>query len=71
MRKVVVNSTPLMALCHVGQLDILKAMYVCVYIPGAVYGKLSAKPESICKTEKNQILTFSNITTNNPMKIHM
>ena len=49
MRKVVVNSTPLIALCHVGHMDILKAMYECVYVPEAVYCEISAKPESICK----------------------
>jgi predicted nucleic acid-binding protein len=27
MRKVVVNTTPLIALSHIGQLDILKKMY--------------------------------------------
>ncbi len=27
MRKVIVNTTPLIALCHVGQLDILKKIY--------------------------------------------
>ena len=27
MRKVIVNTTPLVVLCHVGQLDILKKVY--------------------------------------------
>ena len=27
MRNVIVNTTPLIALCHVGQLDILKKLY--------------------------------------------
>ncbi len=27
MHKVIVNTTPLIALCHVGQLDILKKIY--------------------------------------------
>lgn len=27
MRKVIVNSTPLIALCHIGRLDILKSLY--------------------------------------------
>ena len=37
MRKVVVNPTPLIALSHVGQLDILKKLYGKIIIPEAVY----------------------------------
>jgi predicted nucleic acid-binding protein len=49
MRKVVVNTTPLIALSHVGRLDILKEMYGEILIPNAVYRELSAKAESVCK----------------------
>ncbi|MCH5254116.1 MAG: DUF3368 domain-containing protein [Lachnospiraceae bacterium] len=49
MRKVVVNTTPLIALSHVGQLDILKELYGEIIIPEAVYEELSVKEESICK----------------------
>lgn len=38
MRKVVVNTTPLIALCHVGQFDILKKLYGEIIIPQAVIG---------------------------------
>jgi predicted nucleic acid-binding protein len=51
MRKVVVNTTPLIALSHIGQLDILKKIYGEILIPNAVYNELSAKPDSICKIE--------------------
>jgi predicted nucleic acid-binding protein len=51
MRKVVVNTTPLIALSHIGQLDILKKMYGEILIPNAVYNELLAKPDSICKIE--------------------
>ena len=37
MRNVIVNTTPLIALCHVGQLDILKKLYGGIMIPQAVY----------------------------------
>lgn len=37
MRKVIVNSTPLIALCHVGRLDILEKLYGKISIPEAVY----------------------------------
>ena len=49
MRKVVVNTTPLIALSHVGHLDILKKLYGEIIIPEAVYNELSVKAESICK----------------------
>lgn len=49
MRKVVVNTTPLIALSHVGQLDLLKKLYGEIIIPEAVYGELSVKTESVCK----------------------
>ncbi len=48
MRKVVVNTTPLIALSHVGQLSVLKDLYGEIIIPEAVYRELSAKAESIC-----------------------
>ena len=49
MRKVVVNTTPLIALSHVGQLNILKKLYGEVIVPEAVYRELSVKEESACK----------------------
>lgn len=49
MRKAVVNTTPLIALSHVGRLDILKNLYGGIIIPEAVYRELSVKPESVCK----------------------
>ncbi len=49
MRKVVVNTTPLIALSHVGQLSVLQEMYGEIIIPEAVYRELSVKSESTCK----------------------
>lgn len=49
MHKVVVNTTPLIALSHVGQLNILQKLYGEIIIPEAVYKELSAKTESVCK----------------------
>jgi predicted nucleic acid-binding protein len=61
MRKVVVNTTPLIALSHVDQLDILKEMYGEVVIPEAVYKELSAKPESVCKIAVDHSLDWIQI----------
>ncbi len=49
MRKVVVNTTPLIALSHVGQLNLLKQLYGEIIIPEAVYQELSVKEDSVCK----------------------
>lgn len=49
MRKVVVNTTPLIALSHVEQIHLLKALYGEIIIPEAVYGEVSVKTESACK----------------------
>ena len=58
MRKVVVNTTPLIALSHVGQLDILKKLYGEIMIPEAVYRELSVKTESICKKAVDRSLEW-------------
>lgn len=49
MRKVVVNTTPFIALCHVNRLEILKELYGQVIIPDAVYREISVKSDSVCK----------------------
>ena len=48
MRKVViVNSTPIIALLDIGQIDILKALYDEVIIPEAVRNEVTVKDEHI------------------------
>lgn len=49
MRKVIVNSTPLIALSHVKQLGLLRDLYGQVTIPRAVYNEISVKTDSSCK----------------------
>jgi len=39
MRKVIVNSTPLISLCKIGLLDLLKKQYGEITIPEAVFRK--------------------------------
>lgn len=43
MRKVIVNSTPLIALAKCDQLDLLKKMYGHIIIPDAVYREVTEK----------------------------
>lgn len=47
MRKVVVNSTPLISLCRVGLLDLLRIQYGEITIPEAVFHEISKKNDSI------------------------
>lgn len=48
MRKVIVNSTPLIILCGIGKLNILKEMYGEIIIPFAVYKEITVKVDSAC-----------------------
>lgn len=48
MRKVIVNSTPLIVLCGIGKLNILKDMYAEIIIPSAVYSEVTEKADSAC-----------------------
>ena len=43
MRKVIVNSTPLIVLCSIGRLEILQKMYAEITIPAAVYREVTEK----------------------------
>lgn len=61
MRKVIVNSTPLIALCHVNQLEVLKSIYGEVTIPQAVYNEISAKQDSICKKQVDAALSWIHV----------
>jgi len=44
MRKVIVNTTPLIALADIGQLDLLRKLYTEIMIPGAVDYEIMSKP---------------------------
>lgn len=48
MRKVIVNSTPLIVLCGIGRLDILRELYEEIVIPPAVFREVTAKDDSAC-----------------------
>ncbi len=44
MRKVVSNTTPLIALCSVGQLELLRKLYDEIIIPRAVLEEIKSEP---------------------------
>ena len=53
MRKVIVNSTPLISLCRVDLLDLLKAQYGEITIPEAVFNEVTRKNDKV----RQQILS--------------
>ena len=61
MRKVVVNTTPLIALSHVGLLNLLKQLYGEIIIPEAVYEELAVKKGSVCEKEVNNSLSWIHV----------
>ena len=58
MHKVIINSTPLIALSHINKLNLLKMLYNQVYIPQAVFDEISVKEDSICKIQVEQSLDW-------------
>ena len=58
MRRVVVNTTPLIALSEIGKLNILKDMYGEIFIPKAVYDEVKLEP---AYSEVNSSLDWINV----------
>ena len=46
MRKVVINSTPLLVLGNIGRLDILRELYGKIYIAEAVFKEVTEKNDA-------------------------
>ena len=55
MRRVIVNSTPLIALCNAGLLKLLKEIYRTITIPRAVFDEVTAKQDSACTQIKDNL----------------
>lgn len=49
MREPVVNSTPLITLCNIGRIDLLRELYGTVHIPRAVFDEVTSKDDSACR----------------------
>ena len=52
MRRVIVNSTPIITLCNIGKLHLLKDLYGQITIPQAVYEEITTKQERKQQQEK-------------------
>ena len=61
MRKVVVNSSPLIALSGIKSLELLREIYGKILIPQAVYREISAKPGSVCQKSVDAALSWIEI----------
>ena len=55
MRRVIVNSTPIIALCNIGKLHLLRSLYGQIIIPQAVYDEVTSKPDSACIQLKQEM----------------
>ena len=72
MRRVIVNSTPLIALCNADLLNILKEIYGSIIIPKAVFDEVTAKKDSACLQIKQNLdwITVETITNIEDRKMY-
>ena len=72
MRRVIVNSTPLIALCNAGLLEILKDIYAQITIPEVVFDEVTAKHDSACSQIKNNLewIHIENINDTDDRKMY-
>ena len=61
MPKIVVNTTPLISLCYLERLDLLKLLYGNISIAQAVYDEITAKPDSIANVQINAAQKWINV----------
>lgn len=55
MRRVIVNSTPLIALSNIGQLELLHKLYEEIYIPQAVYREVTEKNDTASQNIQREL----------------
>lgn len=73
MPKVVVNSTPLIILCNINLLSVLKELYGEIFIPEAVFNEVTAKQDdTACKKIKTETdwIKIVKIPQNEKLKIY-
>ena len=71
MRRVIVNSTPIILLSNINQLELLKQLYETITIPQAVYDEVTAKPDSACQNLKNHFDWNKDEKIRNPIQKKM
>lgn len=72
MRRVIVNSTPLIVLCNADLLNILKEIYGSIIIPKAVFDEVTTKKDSACLQIKQNLdwITVETITNIEDRKMY-
>lgn len=71
MRRVIVNSTPIIALSNIGKLEILRELYQEIYIPQAVYNEITEKDDTASKNIQNSLNWIHVENIQNPEKYTM
>ena len=71
MRRVIVNSTPLILFSSINQLGLFKEIYGEIVIPRAVYAEVTAKADSACQNLKNNFDWIKVEPIKNPLQKKM
>ena len=71
MRRVIVNSTPLIVLAHIGNLDLLRQIYGEIVIPQAVYDEVTQKNDVASSALKSALSWIKVISINDTDKYAM
>ena len=71
MRRVIVNSTPIILFSNINQLNLLKQIYGEIIIPQAVYDEVTAKADSACQNLKNNFDWIKIESIKNPLQKKM
>lgn len=68
---IVCNTTPLIALAWLKQLDLLPILFGTVYIPQAVFDELNYNPEKIGVIELSQVEWLRIVTVSNKLAVEL
>jgi predicted nucleic acid-binding protein len=68
---VVSNTTPLIALAWLDQLDLLPALFGVIYIPAAVYDELHSDPEKVGSVELSAASWLKALPVKNTLAVEM
>ncbi len=71
MRRVIVNSTPLIVLSNIGRLELLHELYQEIYIPQAVYREVTEKNDKASLNIQNALNWIHVENIQNPEKYMM
>ena len=70
MRKVIVNSTPIIGLADIGRLDLLRQIYHQIVIPQAVYDELVSPSVKKQVEESREWITVEQIQDHSQIRMY-